>query len=378
MTWEDYYELAKAYYEHHGDSLIVGTFKTINGYEYDENGANLGNWISAQRGKYNSLSDDRKEKLARINFVVQVNDYLWNNYYELAKKYYEHYGNLLIPSIFKTVNGYEIDSTGIDLGNWLSQQKSRYNRLTDDRKQKLQQIGFVLNVFNARWETMYKLAKTYYQHYGNSEIGYRFKTINGYDEDINGVSLGQWLGVQRRNFDTLDDEKKQKLSNIEIRLENKKSFISWEEMFELAKKYYFEHNDLRVPQKYVTEEGIRLGSWIANQRNLTSPNSEKGQLLLSIGMIWKTKKNKEEIDNACIQHNIDKNKNKTILSHISIQELQSKIEFLKAHNIPIVDENGLLIDIFSMSSLDMKEKYGISLEEIISEYYIKNQMRKGV
>ena len=378
MTWEDYYELAKAYYEHHGDSLIVGTFKTINGYEYDENGANLGNWISAQRGKYNSLSDDRKEKLARINFVVQVNDYLWNNYYELAKKYYEHYGNLLIPSIFKTVNGYEIDSTGIDLGNWLSQQKSRYNRLTDDRKQKLQQIGFVLNVFNARWETMYKLAKTYYQHYGNSEIGYRFKTINGYDEDINGVSLGQWLGVQRRNFDTLDDEKKQKLSNIEIRLENKKSFISWEEMFELAKKYYFEHNDLRVPQKYVTEEGIRLGSWIANQRNLTSPNSEKGQLLLSIGMIWKTKKNKEEIDNACIQHNIDKNKNKTILSHISIQELQSKIEFLKAHNIPIVDENGLLIDIFSMSSLDMKEKYGISLEEIINEYYIKNQMRKGV
>ena len=376
--WQDMYELARKYYEHHGDSLIVGTFKTINGYEYDENGANLGNWISAQRGKYNSLSDDRKEKLARINFVVQVNDYLWNNYYELAKKYYEHYGNLLIPSIFKTVNGYEIDSTGIDLGNWLSQQKSRYNRLTDDRKQKLQQIGFVISRLDDQWEKMYELAKTYYQHYGNSEIGYRFKTINGYDEDINGVSLGQWLGVQRRNFDTLDDEKKQKLSNIEIRLENKKSFISWEEMFELAKKYYFEHNDLRVPQKYVTEEGLRLGSWIANQRNLTSPNSEKGQLLLSIGMVWKTKKNKEEIDNACIQHNIDKNKNKTILSRISIQELQSKIEFLKAHNIPIVDENGLLIDIFSMSSPDMKEKYGISLEEIISEYYIKNQMGKGV
>ena len=77
-------------------------------------------------------------------------------------------------------------------------------------------------------------------------------------------------------------------------------------------------------------------------------------------------------------YNIDKNKNKTILSRISIQELQSKIEFLKAHNIPIVDENGLLIDIFSMSSPDMKEKYGISLEEIISEYYIKNQMGKGV
>ena len=31
-----------------------------------------------------------------------------------------------------------------------------------------------------------------------------------------------------------------------------------------------------------------------------------------------------------------------------------------------------------MSNPDMKEKYGISLEEIISEYYIKNQIGKGV
>ena len=378
IQWQEMYELARKYYEHHGDSLIIETFKTINGYEYDENGVNLGSWISAQRGKYNSLSKDRKEKLARINFVVQVNDYLWNNYYELAKKYYEYYGNLLIPSNFKTVNGYEIDSTGIDLGNWLSQQKSRYNRLTDDRKQKLQQIGFVISRLDNQWEKMYELAKTYYQHYGNSEIRYKFKTINGYDEDINGVSLGQWLGVQRKSFDTLDDVKKHKLLDIEIRLENKKSFISWEAMFELAKKYYFEHNHLRVPQKYVTKDGIKLGSWVANQRSLTSPNSEKGQLLLSIGMVWKTKKNKEEIENVCTQYNIDKNVNKNLLNRISIQELQSKIEFLKNHNIPIVDENGLLIDIFSMSSPDMKEKYGISLEEIINEYYIKNQMRKGV
>ena len=87
---------------------------------------------------------------------------------------------------------------------------------------------------------------------------------------------------------------------------------------------------------------------------------------------------KEEINDLCIQHNIDVEKNKIILSHISIQELQSKLEFLKANNIPIIDKDGLLNDIFSMSSLDMKEKYGISLDELISEYYIKKQKEKGV
>ena len=104
-----------------------------------------------------------------------------------------------------------------------------------------------------------------------------------------------------------------------------------------------------------------------------------GWILLSrLGMVWNIYKNKEEINNICRQYNIDIIKNKDILKHISVQELESKIEFLKSHNIPIVDEQGLLIDIFSMSSPDMKVKYGLSLEEIINEYYIKNQMGKGV
>ena len=86
----------------------------------------------------------------------------------------------------------------------------------------------------------------------------------------------------------------------------------------------------------------------------------------------------EEIHNLCEQYNIDCEKNKTILKYISIQELQSKIEFLKINNLEIIDKNGLLIDIFSMSSPDMKEKYGISTEEIIGEYYIKNNARHHV
>ena len=106
--------------------------------------------------------------------------------------------------------------------------------------------------------------------------------------------------------------------------------------------------------------------------------SERGRMLNQIGMVWNIRKNDEDITNVCLENNINPEKNKVILSYISVQELQSKIEFLKTHNISIVDENGLLIDIFSMSSPDMKEKYGVSLEEIIDKYYIKNQKRKGV
>ena len=376
--WERMYELAKIYYEHHKNSLINGTYKTINGYEPDENGVNLGAWIIAQRGKYDSLSDERKAKLAKIDFVTNANDYQWYKYYELAKVYFEKYGNLEISSKFKTINGYEPDENGINLGIWVHTQKSRYDKLSSERKQMLEQIGCFTSVLDNKWERMYELAKVYFEKYGNLEISSKFKTINGYEPDENGISLGAWIVVQRRNFNTLDDDKKQKLLSIGMRLEYKKVFKSWEEMFEIAKDFYILHNHLHISQKFVTEEGVRLGSWIANQRNLTSPDSEKGQLLSSIGMIWNTKKNKEEIVDVCLIYNIDFDKNKTILEHISIQELQSKIGFLKSQNISLTDETGLLIDIFSMSNRDMKEKYGVRLEEMIDEYYVKNKKGKGV
>ena len=42
-----------------------------------------------------------------------------------------------------------------------------------------------------------------------------------------------------------------------------------------------------------------------------------------------------------------------------------------------MDENGLLNDIFYISNQDIQEKYHISLEELINNYYIKYK-GKGV
>lgn len=321
MTWEDYYELAKAYYEHHRNLEIPFRFKTNDGCNYDENGiVGLGHWIRNQRTQYFNLSEKRQQLLKSIGFVLNAIEEQWKKMYELAKIYYEHHGNLNIPFNFRTTNGYDFDEKGIALGEWITRQRQSYkgsnnSSLTDDRRILLESIGMIFDVHAKQWIDSYNLAKIYYEHHGNLRIPSSFKTINGYEFSETGITLGAWIYSQRKHY-----EKK-----------------------ELGK----------IPPNQI-------------------------QLLEQIGMIWNIKKNKEEIDNVCTQYNIDKNKNKYILSHVSIQELQSKIEFLKSHNIPIVDENGLLIDIFSMSSSDMKEKYGISLEKIINEYYIKNQMRKGV
>ena len=37
----------------------------------------------------------------------------------------------------------------------------------------------------------------------------------------------------------------------------------WEEYFREAQRYYLEHGELEVPVKYVTENGVPLGRWLA-------------------------------------------------------------------------------------------------------------------
>ena len=50
ISWEEMYEYARKYYEHHGNLHVTRNFKTNNGYDYAENGLiNLGVWVCGQR-----------------------------------------------------------------------------------------------------------------------------------------------------------------------------------------------------------------------------------------------------------------------------------------------------------------------------------------
>ena len=95
------------------------------------------------------------------------------------------------------------------------------------------------------------------------------------------------------------------------------------------------------------------------------------QSLLSIGFKFnkgiEDKIYKQEI---CKNHNIDLKINDKIIERISKIELISKINYLEASNLELVDNAGKLIDIFSMSSSDIENdpRYGISLETIINTY----------
>ena len=302
-VWNKMYDLAKKYYEHHGNLKISHSFKTINGYETDEKGYKLGFWISKQRINYKNgtLSEDRIEKLEEIGMIFEnVYKDTWNMMYKLAKKYYEHYDNLKIPKMFKTINGYEIDEKGYNLGVWIATQKTNYNKsiLSEDKIEKLEEIGMIFKKVNDNtWNMMYKLAKKYYEHYGDLKISRSFKTINGYEIDKNGYNLGFWISNQRVRYknDTLSEDRIKQLEKIDMIFGIGKQ-DAWNIMYDLAKKYYEHYGNLKIPRSFKTvngyetdEKGYKLGVWITTQKtnyNKSILSEDRIKKLEKIGMMF--------------------------------------------------------------------------------------------
>lgn len=66
----------------------------------------------------------------------------------------------------------------------------------------------------------------------------------------------------------------------------------WMAVYRLAEQYFRDNGHLKIPVGYVTEDGTKLGMWIASQRQAMrgNPNflmtEERRRLLDAIGMDW--------------------------------------------------------------------------------------------
>ncbi len=151
--WNKKYELAKVYFEHHGNLEIPYNYKTLNGYEYSESGIALGIWITNQRKAYkgqgnHKITENQIQLLEKIGMRFETNykEEEWNKKYELAKTYFEHHGKLKTPRDYKTLNGYEYTEEGIALGIWLNTQRQAYKghgnfKITNEQIKLLEKIG---------------------------------------------------------------------------------------------------------------------------------------------------------------------------------------------------------------------------------------------
>ena len=418
MGWEEYYKLAKVYFEKMGDLEISSKFKTLDGITYNENGYNLGFWLVTQRKIYKNkkLSQEKIELLEKIGmrFENKINKIGWEEYYKLAKVYFEKNNNLEILQRFKTLDGITYDENGYNLGFWLVTQRKAYKnrKLNKERKELLEKIGmrFESKKNIVDWEENYKLAKAYFEKNNNLEIPRSFKTLDGVNYDENGYNLGTWLVHQRQTYKRgeLNKNKIKLLEKIGMFFSLDKFEKEWMNKYGLAEAYFNKNSNLEIPFRFKTldgidynENGYSLGVWINTQRQsykMGKLNKEQIELLEKIGMRFSLDKFEKEWMNkyGLAEAYFKKNNNLEIPRSfktldgitydengyklgvwVSIQRQSYKMGKLSKERIELLDKIGMVWEIRKKTEekVELCEKYQIPYEEVwyvpYEEIYIK-------
>ena len=249
-TWDMYYASAKQYYKENGNLEVPARYITEEGYA-------LGSWLNNQKAIrkgtiVGKLTEDEIHKLDSIGMIWDSLDYFWEQNFKLAKEYYLTYGNLDIPTNYKSTDGKH-------LGNWVLRQRQLYksNSLTDEQVKKLDSIGMDwMDRVDRVWENGFMEAKNYSEEYGNLSVPKNYRSNTDFP-------LGIWIQRQRSLYknNKISENRIKRLTDIGMNWNPD----NWESRFNLVKQYYEEHGNINISQKEVIQ-GVWLGKWIVSQK----------------------------------------------------------------------------------------------------------------
>ena len=230
--WEHYFSEASIYYAEHGNLNVPKLYTTPGGLS-------LGVWLVTQRRVREGQIQGNltEQQIARLDSIGMVwgnrKEIAWQHGFEVAKKYHDTYGNLMVPGKYTDPDGYP-------LGQWIikTRQQKLNGRLKEERIAQLDEIGMVWNIFDAKWEKAYALAAAYYEENGNLNIPRSYVTAAG-------ERLGQWVASQQWAYPKgkLTDEQVERLNRIEMYWGNRND-RQWNEGYQEAKRYFDAHGDL--------------------------------------------------------------------------------------------------------------------------------------
>ena len=263
-TWNFWFGLLEKYKETEGDVLVPSKYKT-------DSGLNLGFWVVNQRVNKENLDDKKIAKLNFLGFVWNSIDEKWKEGFSHLKEYFERKGNTSIVVSYVTKDGYK-------LGSWAKSLRKNKDTLSQDRKSKLESIGFEWEPVQSQWEKGFSYLKSFIEQKGNNSIPIKYVTKDGFN-------LGSWIAVQRRNSETIDKEKKDELDSLGFDWDPIET--QWETGFYYLKEFKEKEGHLLVVKNYKTETGFRLGNWVSVQRqNQETLDKVKKTKLDSLGFDW--------------------------------------------------------------------------------------------
>jgi len=161
-----------------------------------------------------------------------------------------------------------------ELATWVLTQRSRREKLDQERVSRLEQIGFVWDPLEAAWENMFAALVEYKRKHGNCNVS---RENSKYRE------LGSWVTNQRTNRNKLGEDRTRPLSEIGFIWERHET--AWERMFNALVDFKRKHGHCNVRSGNIQYR--QLAIWVSGQRsNRSRLSGERVRRLEEIGFVW--------------------------------------------------------------------------------------------
>jgi hypothetical protein len=258
--WEEGFSYLKMYKDREGHCRVPQKHK--------ENGFALGSWVSDVRGGNIKLSVEQRQRLDALGFVWNSLEADWSEGFNYLKTYKGREGHCRVPQSYR--------ENGFRLGGWVSLQRGNRDRMSAERRQQLDTLGFIWAALPNKWEEGFSRLKAYKEREGDCRV--RALHVE------NGFRLGSWVGVQRGNRHRMSGERRQRLDKLGFVWDILR--YQWGEGFSYLQAFKKREGHCRVAALHI-ENGFRLGSWVSLQRgNKDKMSAEQRQRLDTLGFVW--------------------------------------------------------------------------------------------
>lgn len=164
---------------------IEGTFK-------------LGQWVILQRRAKAKMPAKRKRRLNAIGFVWDGHGQAWENGFTALSKFKVREGHCRVARYY--IEG------GYKLGQWVSVQRLGKDAIPAERRNRLNEIGFIWDEREHLWEIGFTALKKFKAREGHCRVP-SFHLERKF-------KLGQWVATQRRSRRKMPANRKSQLNKI--------------------------------------------------------------------------------------------------------------------------------------------------------------------
>lgn len=227
-----------------------------------EAGEKLGSWVREQRSNRDTLSAERRALLESVaGWVWDTNEEAWEGGYRALVEFVDREGHARVRK--PHVEG------GVKLGQWVGEQRSNQDTMHPKRKTRLEALpGWSWNTVVDSWMEHLELLHVFAAKEGHSNVPVGYSA--------NGMKLGQWTRIRRREQKTLTPQRHAELEAVPGWFWGTKSDYTWNSMYELLVKFVAREGHVRVPGTHV-EDGVKLGVWVGGQRRMGARAALSGE-----------------------------------------------------------------------------------------------------